>query len=323
MLYIFRQSIFSHSYILITKQLIYAKKLSILISISAITIYLIIATNFVSTVVAQKEDDDSYHDNSSIKKILYPNNGNNTLDKFGIKKIYPTSEGGREWFVNMNNPKNDSIFSITSNENISRQSDGSWRIAASKVRMNVNTPVGEVPWKNVEITGYAKIMSLLSPNNTDLSWYARGGRHNSYNPCEGTAVKGIIDMNSTVGWEKEIWHTGGDTNTLSKTKVADSIIGKWIGLKTVMYNIDNDTAVKMETFLDKQNTNNWTKVTDLIDNGGWYATSTDKEFYSAGCNKPKDYIVTNPGSIVTFRSDNIVWDFKNLSVREIKSCLTC
>ena len=53
-------------------------------------------------------------------------------------------------------------------------------------------------------------MSLLSPNNTDLSWYARGGRHNNYNPCEGTAVKGIIDMNSTVGWEKEIWHTGGD-----------------------------------------------------------------------------------------------------------------
>ena len=302
--------------------MIYIKKFSILISISAITIYLIIATNFVSTIVAQKEDD-SYHNNISFEKILYPNNGNNTLDKFGIKKIYPTSEGGREWFVNMNNPKIDSMFSITSNENISRQNDGSWRIAASKVRMNVNTPIGEVPWKNVEITGYAKIMSLLSPNNTDLSWYARGGRHNNYNPCEGTAVKGIIDMNSTVGWEKEIWHTGGDTNTLSKTKVADSIIGKWIGLKTVIYNIDNDTAVKMETFLDKQNTNNWTKVTDLIDNGGWYATSTDKEFYSAGCNKPKDYIVTNPGSIVTFRSDNIVWDFKNLSVREIKSCFTC
>jgi hypothetical protein len=67
------------------------------------------------------------------------------LDKFRIKKIYPTSEDGREWFVNMNNPKNDSIFSITSYENISRQSDGSWRIAASKVRMNINTPIGESP----------------------------------------------------------------------------------------------------------------------------------------------------------------------------------
>jgi hypothetical protein len=53
----------------------------------------------------------------------------------------------------------------------------------------------------------------------------------------------------------------------------------------------------METYLDKQKTNNWTKVTDLIDNGGWYAASTDKEFYSAGYNKPKDYIVTNPGSL--------------------------
>ena len=33
--------------------------------------------------------------------------------------------------------------------------------------------------------------------------------------------------------------------------------------------------------------------------------------------KSKDYIVTNAGTIVTFRSDNLIWDFKNLSVREI------
>ena len=36
----------------------------------------------------------------------------------------------------------------------------------------------------------------------------------------------------------------------------------------------------------------------------------------------KDYIITNGGPIVTFRSDNMTWDFKNLSVREIKSYLT-
>jgi hypothetical protein len=124
--------------------LVYIKKLSILILISTITIFLLSAANCVSTIIAQKEED-SYNNNTSTKRILHPNNGNDTLDKFGIKKIYPTSEGGREWFVNMNNPKNDSIFSITSNENISRQSDGSWRIAASKVRMNINTPIGESP----------------------------------------------------------------------------------------------------------------------------------------------------------------------------------
>jgi len=60
-----------------------------------------------------------------------------------------------KWFVNMNNLKNDSILSITSNENISRQSDGSWRISASKVRMNVNNSLGRC-LENVEITGYAR-----------------------------------------------------------------------------------------------------------------------------------------------------------------------
>jgi len=60
-----------------------------------------------------KKEQDSYNNSTSpIKRILHPNNGTDTLNKFATKKIYPTSKGGREWFVNMNNPKNDSIFSI-------------------------------------------------------------------------------------------------------------------------------------------------------------------------------------------------------------------
>src|SRR5688572_28103421 len=31
-------------------------------------------------------------------------------DKFGVKKIYPTAQGGREWFVNMSDPLKDSNF---------------------------------------------------------------------------------------------------------------------------------------------------------------------------------------------------------------------
>jgi hypothetical protein len=75
----------------------------------------------------------------------------------------------------------------------------------------------------------------------------------------------------------------------------------------------------MESYLDDGNNNKWKKVTELIDDGGWYARSSDKEFYSAGCGRPKDYIITNSGPIVTFRSDNVKWDFTDLSVREIDS----
>lgn len=42
------------------------------------------------------------------------------------------------------------------------------------------------------------------------------------------------------------------------------------------------------------------------------------EFYSANCGKPKDYIVINSGPIAKFRADNMVLDFKDLSIREIQ-----
>ena len=183
--------------------------------------------------------------------------------------------------------------------------------------MNVNTLKGQQQWKNVEITGYAKIISAESSID-HLSWYARGGRHSSSVPCEGTSLKGDIRVNGEVFWQKEIWHTGGYTDERAKAKVTDSILGRWIGWKVVIYNINNDKAMKMESYLDDKNNNNWKKVTELIDKDGWYADTSDKVFYSANCGRPKDYIITNSDPIVTFRSDNMIWDFIDLSVREIQ-----
>jgi hypothetical protein len=48
----------------------------------------------------------------------------------------------------------------------------------------------------------------------------------------------------------------------------------------------------------------------------------NKKFYSAKCGKPKDYIMTNSGPDVFFRSDNMILDFKNFSVREIQALPT-
>src|SRR5919205_4524682 len=73
-------------------------------------------------------------------------------DIFGIKKIYPTKSGGREWFMDMNDPRSDGIFFITSDRNITRQEDGSWRVNNTNVRLNVDTLANMVPWRDVEIT---------------------------------------------------------------------------------------------------------------------------------------------------------------------------
>jgi hypothetical protein len=114
------------------------------------------------------------------------------------------------------------------------------------------------------------------------------------------------------------WHTGGYTRPRDMHQVSNSILGKWIGWKVVMYNINDNTAVKMESYLDNNDNNHWRKVSQIVDSGGWYAKSSDEEFYSAGCGRAKDYVITNSGPLVTFRSDNMVWDFADLSVREIQ-----
>jgi hypothetical protein len=266
-----------------------------------------------------------YNNNMISSAAAIPSNTSSKgEDIFGTKEIYPTRPEGREWFLNSEDPRSDGIFYITSDKNITKQSNGSWLINSSEVRMNVDTPPGLSEWKNVEITGYARILSVIDPSKeNDLAWFARSGIHSNKSPCEGTGLIGGIHTDGTVEWKKEILFREGYTDGRAKSKVVvDPIIGRWIGWKVVMYNINNNSAVKMESYIDNKDTNYWVQVTNLTDNGGWSAKSSDEKFYSTNCNKPKDYILTNGGPIVTFRSDNLVWEFKDLSVREIQPLLS-
>ena len=45
---------------------------------------------------------------------------------FKVKEVYPTKPGGREWFMDTNNPTTDGIFDPGSP--IKQQPDGSWQI---------------------------------------------------------------------------------------------------------------------------------------------------------------------------------------------------
>ena len=123
---------------------------------------------------------------------------------FKVKEIYPIKPDGREWFIDMNNPSSDGIFDPGSP--IKKQPDGSWRINGNfrpdsknedQVRMTVETPDGDEEWKNVEITGYARVISA-DFDSDDLDWYARGGTHSSDIPCEGTALKGTTSVDGEV-----------------------------------------------------------------------------------------------------------------------------
>ena len=150
--------------------------------------------------------------------IMRPTASTTTPPKFKIREIYATKPGGREWFINMNDPTSDGIFHPGSQ--ISKQADGSWQVEGrqtnskfgNEVRMGVYTPPGEEPWKNVEITGYAKVISANSLSDDHLDWYARGGIHTPNDPCEGSALKGWLSVSGIASWVKEIWFPGGYTD---------------------------------------------------------------------------------------------------------------
>jgi hypothetical protein len=258
-------------------------------------------------------------------------------DRFDTLQIYPTVPGGREWFINMQDPFNDELVSFNSATSLDKQLDGSWRVNSSKMRMRVDTLLGQEEWKNVEMTGYVKMISPIIPTDSNglsnqdegsededsldphLTWRARGGWHNDDVPCEGTALNGGLYFDGKVSWKKEIWHTGGYTAARGVSEIPISLANKWVGWKTVIYNVDRDSSVKMESYLDIDANNKWRKVSEVEDNGNWFADTSDEEFYSIDCGKEKDYIITNSGPIATFRADNLIFDFKNFSIREIMS----
>ena len=282
--------------------------------------------------VSDTEQDVSQSSNSNDVQDDSKSDGEKkNLDKFGVTKIYSTKKDGEQWYLN-SNPSSDSRFSPQTT--MTKNSDGSFKIKSTKVRMGVFTSSGFNPeeiktlnhnkialagymqspndWKDVEITGYVK---LNSGDNDNFVWYARGARHTGYGSppgCEGVAYKGDLFFDGSTRFSKEQWHSGGyDFGEFGKN--IGPIKGKWVGLKVIMYNIvqDDKTAVKLELWVDKKNNNDWIKAAEKIDKGGWGNTGAE-------CGGKPDQIITWGGPIASFRWDGATdVDMKKFSVREI------
>ena len=117
---------------------------------------------------------------------------------------------------------------------------------------------------------------------------------------------------------------------------------RWVGFKAVVYNFvgeDGKTYVRMESYIDDDVTdsngnlvirNNWTLASVVEDRGGWATTNTDftstcspMSVDNTGQYRQRDEILNLQGgtgtqNIAAWRTDDTIWDFKYLSVREIQ-----
>jgi hypothetical protein len=252
----------------------------------------------------------------------------------GVQMIYPTASGGETWFFNPNNPE-DGQFD-ENGANIEKNADGSWHVPPGTTRMDVFTKGAGLlsdqqrsnfatydyseldrvgywlqpsDWKNIEVTGYFKVTSTSSGDG--ISFVSRSVRHSNsiQDGCGGSSYHNNIRFEGTFQFKKEMWHVNYDILPPSEDGIG-SIMNKWVGFKGVVYNLP-DGSVKLESYVDKDNNNQWQKVRELVDTGDWGDDMTH-------CNaKTQGAAITWGSPMFIFKSTGVTYDFKNLSIREI------
>src|ERR687890_474038 len=238
-------------------------------------------------------------------------------DKFGIEELYPTAGNGPVWFLDNEEPENDDNFLMTSHEGIDLEEEeegpdrGAFELDAETgteehgVRIHADSPDGE--WKNVEMTGYFK----LEQGNDQFTLIARQGpSYNDDGGCGAYGYYGLLSADGDAYFKKKLFHHGGYTDrTAVEESVVDDLDDRWVGIKLVVYDLDGGD-VKLELWVDDgDETNNWKKVTEYVDDGDW-------ETHGSDCDRDSDDKIDD-GTRGGFRVDDSEFEFKKLSIREI------
>jgi Bacterial Ig-like domain len=239
-------------------------------------------------------------------------------DQFGVDELYATASSGPTWYISeQNDPTTDGHFylSMYQGTTIGYAGSGVWNVDATSgtqehgIRMHVDSPTGT--WKNTEMTGYFRANS----GSDQFTMIARHGpSYHDDNGCLAYGYYGMTAVDGNVFFKKKLYHfNDGYTKRLAQSDALNSLgDGRWIGMKFVVYDLPNGD-VKLELWIDDGDmTNNWEKVTELTDTGNLAVEGGDDCGRSA-----TDQI--DSGTRVTYRVDNMDFDFKKLSVREIQA----
>ena len=238
-------------------------------------------------------------------------------DPFGIDELYATASGGPTWYITeKEDPTSDGHFylSMYSGTTIGYRGSGVWNVDATSgtqehgIRMHVDSPSGS--WTNTEMTGYFKAVS----GNDQFTMIARHGpSYHDNNGCQAYGYYGMTAIDGNVFFKKKLYHfNDGYTKRLAQVDALSSLGDhRWIGMKFVVYDLPNGD-VKLELWIDDGDmTNDWRKVTELVDSGNHAVEGGDD------CGRDATDTIDS-GTRVSYRADNMEFDFKKLSAREIQ-----
>ena len=318
------------------------------------------ASLLISTLVSEFTD-------INLLRLLFP------LAK--ISPIYPDKPNGEYYRFNNNNPNDLKQVNETKNEEVfsEKNPDGSWKVGKGKTRIDIFTKQSSIvpqeemmkqiktwnfsqldkqghwlnpsDWKNIEFTAIFKMVEAKKPNQA-ISIVTRSIVHdnkredeikeypNAY--CGGSSYHNNISIDGKLQMKKEQFHADYVVDKRNEKIDLGNLINKKIGFKAIVYNLDNNSKVKLESYVDTKNEGKgpYVKVHEKIDDGKWGLNSTEAKVEGNATEakvegnateakmdecgaKTKAAIISWGSPKIIFKTNNLNLDIYDIEVREI------
>ena len=273
--------------------------------------------------------------------------GGVSIDSFGIVKFYPTKAGTREWnsahwnngiartFMYAPDPYDPTGWTEDHSggtEGFRVDGMGMMEMSGSGPRFHINSlltaKVAAQKFCNVEFTAYYRRKGAQGADWGGMVAGLRSGPLGHASPggndCDATTYYGRFRNDGKWDFEKELKHPGSTYWSGSGYDTQDPLwhgaklpLNRWIGMKYLAFNIQNNTRAKLQLFIDSisngspQNGGVWEKVGEVVDAGSWPSGDV------SGCSYSDSMVITVGGGTMLLRTDNDTADYKMVSEREI------
>jgi hypothetical protein len=278
-------------------------------------------------------------------------------EKEGIYPIYRDKPNGEYYRFNNKNPNDlKQIDEILNTEIFSeRNSDGSWKVGKGTTRIDISTKQAGIlsqeemmkqietwnfsildkqgywlypsDWKDMEFTVILK-MREAEKKDQAISIVSRSIIHDSKGEeeikeypnayCGGSSYHNNISEEGKLQMKKEQYHVDYVIDKPNTNINLGNLYNKKIGFKAIVYNFDNDSKVKLESFVDTKNEGKgpYVKVHEKIDEGKWGIDSGKAEMDECGA-ITKGAIISWGSPKVILKTNNLDFDIYDIEVREI------
>jgi hypothetical protein len=278
-------------------------------------------------------------------------------EKGKIFPIYRDKPTGGYFRFNNKNPNDLKQIDETNNKEIfsKRNTDGSWNVGKGTTRIDISTKEAGIltqeemmkqiktwnfsmvdkqgywhrpsDWKNIEFTVILKMMEA-EKRDQGISVVSRSIIHDSKGEeeikeypnayCGGSSYHNNISADGKLQMKKEQYHVGYLVDKPNEKINLGNLYDKKIGFKAIVYNLDNNSKVKLESFVDTENEGKgpYIKVHEKIDDGRWGIDSGKAAMDECGATT-KGAIISWGSPKIILKTNNLDFDIYDMEVREI------